>query len=331
MPNNEKRNYVARPPDRLQGLPSVLWPAFRLVLRSIFQAISTFWPYIELSSSIVTAFIYAVCAPFILPPLLIGGFFVLLVSTFVGLLTTGVAFGILCIKTIPFAVKALPIVLETVRDSMRWDLLHTFNVFRKQGASTATQSRESDEQPSSPGRRNPEDLPDTRRDMTYTQTHAASGFAVSNTSLTSASFVTLGDGALKTDFESVGGWKVDDSLHEQSNSLYDDNGLQISTSRRHRRTHTGSSLKMSGSNSPEIVRTPAQTKSSGSGRSSTHKAKHRYNGSDGSSPESYFHMTASTIAEHDDAGANLSKHSRSGSSSTASLGSAGRIPGHDVA
>lgn len=95
--------------------------------------------------------------------------------------------------------------------------------------------------------------------------------------------------------------------------------------RRHRRTNTGSSSnRLSGTISPELVRTPLQMPSQ---NTSQERVRSRRKSNANSSPESYFRTIIPSGTDLNDY---VLKHSRSGSSSTASMKSVGRISGNQV-
>ena len=129
------------------------------------------------------------------------------------------------------------------------------------------------------------------------------------------------DGILKTDFESLGGWKISEHLPEPDVSIGHNEGLFMAMpqGRRHRRTGTGSSLRLSGASSPQLIRTPLQMSNDGKDR-----RRQRGSGSGASSPESYFRKTARIDANSSGSVLESNKHSRSGSSSTSSVRSVGK-------
>lgn len=143
------------------------------------------------------------------------------------------------------------------------------------------------------------------------------------------------DGVLKTDFESSGGWKIAGDMEEYKLRSRNNSELHLShpQDRQHRRTRTGGSIRFSGASSPESARTPPlYMKPARDSRDTVHQRKKYRSASTTSSPESYFRMsmTASTSADRAEPEENALKHSPSGSS-TASLGSTGRVSSHDIA
>ena len=135
------------------------------------------------------------------------------------------------------------------------------------------------------------------------------------------------DGVLTTEFESLGGWKISETLNGPNTNATQNEDMYIPLphTRRHQRTATGGSLRLSGTNSPELVKTPLYT-----GGESLGQKRRRGNGSGGSSPESYFRMKTRTDTNDSGSVLELRKHSRSGSSSTSSLRSAGRRSVRDI-
>ena len=112
--------------------------------------------------------------------------------------------------------------------------------------------------------------------------------------------------AITTDFEGLGGWLIPGSPGVPETNLSSPH------ERRHRRTGTGSSARLSNASSPDLVRIPLQMHSSS--RDASRRRRNRSGGSGTSSPESTFRMTARTDTNPV---AHYRKHSRSGSSSTA--------------
>jgi hypothetical protein len=116
-----------------------------------------------------------------------------------------------------------------------------------------------------------------------------------------------------------GSWKVSDTVENPQLRLDLTSDLRISTSptRRHRRIRAGSSISLSGTSSPELIKTPLIVNSEG--RDGFHR-RHR---SGSSSPESYFRMTALHNTDRAQSASDLRRHRRSGSSSAVSIRSQG--------
>ena len=118
-----------------------------------------------------------------------------------------------------------------------------------------------------------------------------------------------------------GSWKVSDTVEDPPSRSSLTSDLRISTSpfRRHHRRGTGSSTNLSVSSSPGLVRTPMFVNEEGG---DGYWKRHR---SGSSSPEHLFRMTALSEARRAQSTSDLRQHNRSGSSSTTSLRSEGRI------
>ena len=123
-----------------------------------------------------------------------------------------------------------------------------------------------------------------------------------------------------------GSWKVSDTVEDPRSRSSLTSDLRISTSpfRRHHRRGTGSSTNLSVSSSPGLVRTPMFV--NGEEVGDGYRRGHR---SGSSSPEHFFRMTALSEARRAQSTSDLRRHNRSGSSSTTSLRSEGRIRGLD--
>jgi hypothetical protein len=122
-----------------------------------------------------------------------------------------------------------------------------------------------------------------------------------------------------------GSWKVSDTVEDPPSRSSLTSDLRISTSpfRRHHRRGTGSSTNLSVSSSPGLVRTPMFV------NDEVGDGYWRRQRSGSSSPEHLFRMTALSEARRAQSTSDLRRHNRSGSSSTTSLRSEGRIQGLD--
>ena len=157
-------------------------------------------------------------------------------------------------------------------------------------------------------------------------------FLGSNAELDTANGTSLADimgydpnDVLEFGDHALGSWKVSDTVEESPRRSSLTSDLRISTSpfRVHHRRGTGSSTNLSVSSSPDVVRTPMLVNDeAGDGTQSRHR-------SGSSSPEQLFRMTALSDARRAQSTSDLRRHNRSGSSSTTSLRSVGRIRGLD--
>lgn len=125
----------------------------------------------------------------------------------------------------------------------------------------------------------------------------------------------LEDELVATNFESLRNWEIPNNLHDLQAAIArsNDSSRTASRHRRHRRTSTGSSLRLSGAASPELVRTPLRMGSET--RNENYRRRNR-SGSGSSSPESVFQLTSRIDTNAAAAANHRRRHSRSGSSST---------------
>lgn len=155
---------------------------------------------------------------------------------------------------------------------------------------------------------------DTPHQTTNDRSHSEHTFFLSEASMDSRS-----SDEMEVVENASGSWKVSDTIEKPRLRLDLTSDLRISTSptRRHRRMRTGSSISLSGTSSPELIKTPLIVNSEG--RDGFHR-RHR---SGSSSPESYFRMTVLHNTDRAQSALDLRTHRRSGSSSATSVRSQG--------
>lgn len=249
----------------------------------------------------MTGMMYMFWAPFVIPPVMVVVVLFVLCNVIVGVLTSSLAVAVLWMKAVPFAMKASPVVMEAIQDASM-DVVHALLDYLGSWLISTPSPRE-DHRPLDATLHEHAEILDQSSHEPYDSYNITSSNAPYSQSRADGTLAGLTGTILQTDFESVGGWKV--SQHQD----HDLDGSDQTTSlpgRGHRRTQTSGSLRMSRPSSPEQPRTSSE------GRTSLSNKKRRL--SEGSNAEGYLSMATRT----GDAEPNISKHSRSGSSSTSS-------------
>ena len=287
-----KKENDRKRPSVLENVTTILWVLIRPFIRLYLRIITAIFPFIFWTINLTRVIFAMLVGPFAAITLT----FALFVSSFY---TVWLALLVLCIRAAPVTSKLVHDTLLFLTDYGRkiWNVTLR-PMFGKLFGSTHRSGSHDDQ--------------NARHTKPAEETEPPS--LRPETSIESKDFVANG---------SQGVSRLGSAEGSPTHSVYSVELAAESSAqpqRRHRRTRTGSSAnRLSGTISPELLRTPLQMPSQ-----NTSQERIRSRRGTNSSPETYFRMTTPGGTEFN--GYAL-KHSRSGSSSTASIKSVGRVSG----